>query len=135
MIAAFLIVAALVLYLGYNAQEPENSQPAIKTEVEKSPKEEKKQEKVKPVEKKEAIKNTQENKTTASRPEQKIEEYKETEKTVLIDDDEYEEDEQDEKEDARAPVVSRDKLIGGADVEWTEPKERPADSIFGLPPE
>ena len=53
-----------------------------------------------------------------------------------IDEDEYEEDEQDEKEDAMAPVVPRDKLIGGADVEWEEPKEKSEkDGPFGLPPE
>lgn len=52
-----------------------------------------------------------------------------------VDDDEYDEDEQDEKEDAAAPVVSKDRLIGGAEVEWTEPDTSNKHGKFGLPPE
>lgn len=40
-----------------------------------------------------------------------------------------------EREDDKAPVVSRQKLIGGADVEWIEPKAKSPDNRFGLPPQ
>ena len=32
------------------------------------------------------------------------------------------------------PTVRRSRLIGGADVEWIEPKEREGDDKFGPPP-
>ena len=34
-----------------------------------------------------------------------------------------------------APTVKRSQLIGGADVEWEEPKPRSEDDKFGMPPD
>jgi hypothetical protein len=45
------------------------------------------------------------------------------------DGEEGEAEEEDEK-----PTVKRSQLIGGADVEWIEPKPRDPDDKFGLPP-
>jgi len=54
---------------------------------------------------------------------------------------EYTDDEDDdeilpkEREDDKAPIVSKEKLIGGADVEWVKPEEKSPDNKFGLPPQ
>ena len=39
------------------------------------------------------------------------------------------------EEEYDTPTVKRSQLIGGADVEWIEPKPRPEDGKFGRPPE
>jgi len=39
------------------------------------------------------------------------------------------------EEEDDTPTVKRSQLIGGADVEWIEPKPRPEDGKFGRPPE
>ncbi len=39
-----------------------------------------------------------------------------------------------DEENDDAPVVRREKLIGGADIEWEEPKPRSLDDKFGEPP-
>lgn len=56
-----------------------------------------------------------------------------TKASVTTDDAYDEEILPEEREDDMAPIVSREKLIGGADVEWIEPKA--ADDKFGLPPQ
>jgi hypothetical protein len=38
------------------------------------------------------------------------------------------------EEEHNAPTVKRSQLIGGADVEWIEPKPREDGDVFGKPP-
>lgn len=40
----------------------------------------------------------------------------------------------DDEEEDDTPTVKRSQLIGGADVEWIEPKPRSPDDKFGEPP-
>ena len=41
---------------------------------------------------------------------------------------------EEEASEEDAPAVRRDQLIGGADVEWEEPKPRDPNNKFGEPP-
>ena len=54
--------------------------------------------------------------------------------TVQNNDTQSEQAETEENVDDSAPTVTRDKLIGGADVEWIEPKPKDPNNKFGEPP-
>jgi hypothetical protein len=43
-------------------------------------------------------------------------------------------DDEDMEEEDEIPTVKRSQLIGGADVEWIEPKPREDGDVFGKPP-
>ena len=51
-----------------------------------------------------------------------------------ISDDTFEKTEDDEYVDDNAPIVERNKLIGGANVEWEEPKSKDPNNKLGEPP-
>ena len=54
--------------------------------------------------------------------------------TVQNDDIQSEQVETEENVDDSAPTVARDKLIGGANVVWEEPKPKDPNNKFGEPP-
>jgi len=121
------VIAIVIVVLGYIALKTEKRPQTVnKQTVERSAET---KESAKPQEESAiAAENTQASTKTDS-PEVA---NKEVDYTDDEDDDEISPE---EREDDKAPVVSREKLIGGADVEWTEPKEKSPDNKFGLPPQ
>ena len=130
----FVLVVALILYLGFREYGAETiSHPAKKeqrVQQDRMPEtEEKDQEAHLAATVKKEIEKPLEAKTVSMPPKQADDSFAADEKQEAFDDTEEDEEEADE-----TPSVKRSQLIGGADVEWIEPKPKDPDNKFGEPP-
>ena len=124
---AFAVIFIVIIFASYKGLQRETQAPTsqireLDTEVtstemstEAEPETEEKTERVAVSEKK------------APAPDPEVEESTLTNKTNDL-------NEESPKEEDDTPTVKRSQLIGGADVEWIEPKPRSDDDGFGEPP-
>lgn len=130
-ILIFVVAAALILYLGLRGKTADNVSQAI--QAEQSPRQDRLSEPHvearKAVETEGARNEPKKPSASEATTAQSKEEY--TSGTEADGDVNTETDEEVEDE---TPSVKRSQLIGGADVEWIEPKPKEPGDKFGKPP-
>ena len=130
----FVIAVVLILYLGLrknamdNVSHPAQTEQRVQQDIVPEP-EEKEQETTKT-----QIVQKQSQKPSASKAMPIPSGQSQEKYTASRERDGDENTNEDEEAEDETPSVERSRLIGGADVEWIEPKPKDPDNKFGEPP-